>query len=156
MGRSIRTDPNDTYETFDLTQEIRHPVYDDEAYKYDFMILKLDRPAPDQYKPIKLNQDESLPKIGVPEGVKAIGFGVTEYYYDGSHSGASETLQEVGLQVISNEECMNAKDPETTVEHEVNGYAGLITPDMLCADDDSQDTCLGEFVSFGIVLYRET
>jgi secreted trypsin-like serine protease len=144
VGRSVRTDPNDTYETFDLIQEIRHPVYDSNKYKYDFMILQLDRPASDQFKPIRVNQNESLPEIGVAEGVKAIGFGVTEYFYDGSHSGIAEILQEVGLVVMTNEQCMMSMGTETTNEAYADGYAGLITPDMLCAMDDQQDTCLGE------------
>lgn len=143
VGRSVRTDPNDTYETFDLIQEIRHPVYNDEDYKYDFMILKLDRPASDQFKPIRLNQDETLPQVGIAEGVKAIGFGVTEYFYDGSHSGPANILQEVGLQVITNEECSLTEGGETTDAAFASGYAGLITPDMLCAWDDNQDTCFG-------------
>jgi secreted trypsin-like serine protease len=147
VGRSVRTDPNDIFETFDLIQQIRHPVYDNEQYKFDFMILKLDRPASDQFKPIRLNQNQSLPEIGVAEGVKAIGFGVTEYFYDGSNSGPAEILQEVGLMVISNEQCVQKKGTEATDETAANGYAGLITPDMLCAEDDRQDTCLGEFGS---------
>lgn len=146
VGRSVRSDPNDTFETFELIQEIRHPVYDNEAYKFDFMILQLDRPASDQFKPIRLNKNSSLPAIGIPEGVKAIGFGVTQYFYDGTHDGASDILQEVGLHVITNEECMLAEGSATTQDAHADGYAGLITPDMICAEDDTQDTCFGETI----------
>ncbi|KAG7350602.1 secreted trypsin-like serine protease [Nitzschia inconspicua] len=153
VGRSIRSDPNDTYETFELIKEIRHPVYDNEAYKFDFMILQLDRPASDRFTPIRLNKDEALPVLGIADGVKAIGFGATATYEDGSNSGAADVLQEVGLHVIDNEECMLAKGTEYTDEAFANGYAGLITPDMLCAQDDNQDTCFGD--SGGPLMIQE-
>ena len=145
LGRDVRIDPNDQYETFDLIQEFRHPAYSDESYRFDFMVMKLDRPAPSHYPIIRLNQDREQPLIGVAEGVKAIGFGVTDYYYDGTHSGPAGMLQEVDLHVITNEECATSRSTATTEDAYTTGYDGLITPDMLCAEDDIQDTCAGRF-----------
>jgi trypsin len=144
LGRDVRVDPNDEYETFDLIQEFRHPAYSDETYLFDFMVVKLDRPAPSSYPIIRLNQDREQPPIGVPDGVKAIGFGVTEYYYDGSHNGAAGILQEVDLHVITNEECEKSRGTGNIQDEYTAGYDGLITPDMLCAEDDFQDTCAGK------------
>ena len=143
VGRSVRSDPNDHYEEFKLIQEVRHPIYDNQAYKLDFMLMKMDglSTAP----VIRMNDNEELPPMGVPDGVKAIGFGVTEFYYDGSHGGAATILQEVDMEAITNEQCMASKDPDNEKLAYANGYDGLITADMICATGDGKDTCLGEF-----------
>lgn len=147
LGRSVLVDPNDNFEVYDLVEEIRHPAYSDDEYDFDFMILKLDRRAPAIVPIIKLNKDDNKPEIGVPEGLTAIGFGVTEFYYDGTHNGAAPWLQEVGLHAITNEECATSRGTTNTEDAYTVGYEGLITPDMLCAEDDVQDTCSGKLVA---------
>ena len=154
LGRDLRVDPNDQFEMFNLIEEFRHPAYSNETYVFDFMVMKLDRPAPPSYPIIRLNQDREQPLIGVQDSVKAIGFGVTEYYYDGTHNGAAGVLQEVDLHVITNEECATSRGTANVEDTYTIGYDGLITPDMLCAEDDFQDTCAGKFC-FGRCIFAD-
>jgi secreted trypsin-like serine protease len=141
VGRSNREDKNDDYEEFELLQEIRHPGYFDGYFQYDFMILLLDGQSTKQT--VILNQDEDLPSPGVEHGVKAIGFGVTEYNSDGSYGQPAIILQQADMTAIANAECEQSKDPDALDEAYRNGYQGMISPEMLCAKGNNVDSCVG-------------
>jgi trypsin len=141
VGRHVMDD-SDTFEEIPLASEIRHPAYNDQSYDYDFMVLKLERPSTAPI--IRLNTNPDLPVTGVPDNVKAIGFGLTEFYYDGSYGPSATVLQEVNLDAITNEDCMLANDSGNEEEKYANGYDGLIKADMLCAEGEGEDTCLGK------------
>jgi secreted trypsin-like serine protease len=144
VGRTVRFDETDDYEEIKLVSEVRHPAYINDQYNFDFMVLKLEQPS--THPLLKLNTDPALPEPDIPDGVRAIGFGLTEYYYDGSHGDTATILQEVDVDTLSNEECMLSRDADNQEEDLANGYDGLIKDDMLCAEGEGEDTCLGKFV----------
>lgn len=150
VGRSNRDDPNDDYEEFGLVLDVPHPGYNAQFFQYDYMILQLDGLSTKSV--ITLNQDETLPTPLIEQGVKAVGFGVTEFYYDGSHGPPASILQEAYMTAISNEECEQSKDPESTDAALKNGYENLINAAMLCAGGPNVDTCLGKLESSNLLF----
>jgi len=135
VGRFNREDIFEDFEDFeiDLPEHV-HPLYDDEKFPYDFMILKLDKPSTKPY--IRLNNDPNLPSGVRLNEVTALGFGATT----GGQNGESATiLQKVDVTYVPNEICEKAKDPSVD-----ENYQGLITADMLCAGDNGQDSCQGD------------
>ena len=99
------------------------------------MLLKLGQQSTKDY--IKLNDDSNLPTGQYVNELTVIGFGLTDSTDDGS---SSRILKEVDLTYVPNEECENAKAPGFLGD----SYQGLITDDMLCANDDGQDSCQGD------------
>jgi trypsin len=125
---------NDMEELQIISPEYIHPLYDDEDFPYDFMLLKLNQQSTKQY--IKLNENSNLPTGQRVDEVTALGFGYTEA---GNSDSDSQILQEVDLTYVPNNVCELAKDPRLN-----EGYQGLITDDMLCATDNGQDSCQGD------------
>jgi len=152
VGRHNRLDPDDDFDGITIASEIRHPAYNDLTYNYDFMILKLEQPSDNPT--MRINTDPDLPAVGVPDGVKVVGFGLTDYYYDGTHGESANILQEVDMEALTNEECMQSKDTSNGDEAMANGYEGLITGEMLCAQGDGEDSCLGD--SGGPLMIQES
>lgn len=94
---------------------------------YDVALVYLDRATTANVKPVKLNQDDSFPASGSVAHV--VGWGAT------STSTFSPVLQEVDLDVISNEECMIAAD---------GAYSLVITDNMICTYSEGKDACRGD------------
>jgi len=122
-------------ETIDLTMDITmikiHPKYDSRTTNNDFSMLKLkdevDYSSYDHIRPICLPTDTSDDYVGHKATVT--GWGTT------SNGGiVSETLLEVTLDVITNEQCKN------------NYSSSAITSAMLCAHvpGGGKDSCQGD------------
>jgi secreted trypsin-like serine protease len=135
VGRWDRANDDEDYEEFQiLYPEYVHPEYDAEAFPYDLLLLKLNGQSTKPY--IKLNDDSDLPTGERVDEVTALGFGYTRA---GDISSEPQILQDVDLTYIPNDICEQAKDPQLN-----EGYQNQITPDMLCAADNGQDSCQGD------------
>jgi secreted trypsin-like serine protease len=144
VGRYDRLNPSEPFEQYTIVEQTIHPAYQPVYFNYDFMILKLSGSA-QRFPVVTLNTDPNLPSTEPDSNrVTAVGFGVTEYDFEtGTTNDPSYILQTVDLQAITNEQCEQSKDLDNTEAMYRNGYKGLITADMLCADGQG-DTCLGD------------
>eukprot|EP00529_Nitzschia_sp_RCC80_P013155 CAMPEP_0113508116 /NCGR_PEP_ID=MMETSP0014_2-20120614/36834_1 /TAXON_ID=2857 /ORGANISM="Nitzschia sp." /LENGTH=603 /DNA_ID=CAMNT_0000403785 /DNA_START=210 /DNA_END=2020 /DNA_ORIENTATION=+ /assembly_acc=CAM_ASM_000159 len=144
IGRYDRSDPFETFDEFKITSQIIHPAYSPTFFTHDVMMLKLEGPS-QRFPVVSLNSNPNLPVT--EEGsnrVTAVGFGVTEYNEEtGATNGAAIVLQTVGLNAITNEQCEQSNDLTSTDAVYQQGYRGLISDDMICADG-AGDTCLGD------------
>ncbi|KAG7354506.1 trypsin-like serine protease [Nitzschia inconspicua] len=112
-----------------------HPSYDGyNSFEYDIMLLKLDESFT-QFKPLSLNFDDSLPRVG--DAVTVIGLGLTDAQ---DYDSVSNVLQELNLEIIPTEECF---PPGSELNDIVNGETEF------CASNPGktggQDSCLGEY-----------
>ncbi|KAG7340037.1 trypsin-like serine protease [Nitzschia inconspicua] len=90
-----------------------HPSYEGHnSLEYDIMLLKLDENLT-QFKPLSLNFDDSLPRVG--DAVTVIGLGMTDA--QDQHS-VPDTLQELTLEIVPSEECF---PPGSILNDYVNG-----------------------------------
>jgi trypsin len=133
IQRHDRSDPTDQFETFSIIQEIVHPLYDEDDYEYDKMLIILDGQS--VAPPVAINRDPSVPAMG--DEVLTMGWGLT----DGEdNESLSPVLKQASLFVIGNEECEQSKSDVSWYD----SYQGLITSDMLCATDKGEDSCQGD------------
>ena len=143
VGRHARNDNNDDFESHEILFSYRHPRYGKKSFEFDMQLLKLSKPS--HNKPIRLNGNENLPNViqGADQSlVTVMGFGKTKY--GGS---SANTLQEVDLNVISNEVCDQSRDSNSKRRDYQNGYEGKIFNDMLCLGDlnnSGKDSCAGK------------
>jgi len=79
---------------------------------------------------VRLNPQDALPAVG--SSAIAMGWGVTR-----ENGSLSDVLMEVGVNVMSNQECSQSSDGRDT-------YQGDITENMLCASDRNEDSCQGD------------
>lgn len=141
------TENDDDYEEFDIMVDddsmmMIHPNYESgTSFQHDVMLLRLARQSTHPY--VRINTDAKRPENGGSnngrsDDLRAIGLGYT--LHANPHS-APLVLQEATLHYVTNVVCERAKDPNIT-----ETYAGLITDDMLCANDvlEGQDTCQGD------------
>jgi trypsin len=135
VGRWNQDEWDEDYEEFEiLYPEYVHPLYTDEDFPYDLLLLKLDGLSTKPY--IQLNEDPDLPTGLRVDEVTSLGFGNTDPQDSLS---LSRILQEVDLTYIPNDVCELSKSPGVS-----DDYQGLITDDMLCARDNGQDSCQGD------------
>lgn len=112
--------------TRSIVERSSHPDFNTSTLANDFLLLHLDSPV-SSVQPILLNDNSSIPTVG--QNLTVIGLGTTA-------PGASraETLQQVSVHTISDEECND-------------NYSGEVVQDvMLCAgvDGGGKDSCLGD------------
>ena len=133
IGRHNRSSDNEAeYETFNIVEEIEHPLYDPWSYyslSYDKLLVILDGESTMQ--PVRINRNASVPEDDSP--VTAMGWGLTDWM----ENDLSPVLREVSLNTVNNTECEEAGD-------KFSSYEGLISPDMMCAYAAGKDTCLGD------------
>jgi secreted trypsin-like serine protease len=135
VGPYDRNDPKEQIEEFFvLSPEYVHPLYDEDVLPYDFMLLKLSRSSSKPY--ILLNDNPNLPKGNIDNELAVLGFGYTDVSNSNSES---FVLQVADLNYIPNDICERSKDPFIS-----ETYRGLVTDDMLCAQDEGQDSCQGD------------
>lgn len=120
--------PLDASESFTVTDQVAHPDYNSiNAYDHDYRIIKLSGASSLPVVTLNLH-NATLPVPG--ESLQVMGWGVTSTGFFGS---ASNILQEVDVEYISNEECASNL-----------AYAPLITDDMLCAAEINKGSCQGD------------
>ena len=134
VGRWNHGDFLDNYDEFEILDFYEHPLYYEYDLPYDFMLLKLSGQSTKQY--VKLNDNPNLPTGDRTDEVTVMGFGYTR---PSDGYSRPDILKHVDLTYVPNDICEQAKDPIAD-----DGYLGLITPDMLCANDNGQDSCQGD------------
>jgi hypothetical protein len=142
IGRYDASDRDEDYESIPIQQEIVHPQYNRETVQYDFMLLRLERPAQKVTSYMKLNQNHTLPanKDSHSTLLMALGWGATDLSIEGAGDELfSDVLQQVPLEFVPNEECEQIKAGGQS-------YKGKLREDMLCtfAGDDGKGHCYGD------------
>jgi trypsin len=101
-----------------------HPLYNNRAQDYDFMVYKLASPVANM-KPVTLNNEYSNPSAGDP--LTVIGFGAT---FEGDSG--SNILRKVEVNHIAHGTCNSV-------------YAGQVEENiMFCAGGVGKDSCQGD------------
>ena len=123
-------------ESIDVLTEIPHPDYDDYTTDNDFMLLFLKDSVTVDVKMVKVNSDVNVPEVDA--AVTVVGWGDTDITDEVE---MPIYLQEVEVNVVSNEECNASDGPYGTYEE-----AGGITDNMLCAREEGggEDSCQGD------------
>jgi len=118
-------------ESLNILKKIVHPKYEDSTIDNDFMIIVLEEKS--ALDPICLAEENVL--IGENQKLHVYGFGETENAY------SSDSLLEVDVDYISNEECQTLYDSLGD-----NTYDFSITNNMMCADssNEGKDSCYGD------------
>jgi secreted trypsin-like serine protease len=134
------------YETFEVLNMTSHPLYDSGySFSHDVLLLKLDRISTKQY--IRINQNSNIPITSTitstditrdnnDKQLIVMGIGSLSFSKFGS---SPQVLQETSLSFIPNRICRRSKDPDVE-----DNYQDLISDDMLCAFENSQDACQGK------------
>jgi secreted trypsin-like serine protease len=138
------------YETFEVLNMTSHPLYDSGySFSHDVLLLKLDRISKKQY--IRINQNSNIPITSTitstditrdnngnnnDKQLIVMGIGSLSFSKFGS---SPQVLQETSLSFIPNRICRRSKDPDVE-----DNYQDLISDDMLCAFENSQDACQGK------------
>lgn len=137
VGRySFKND--DDSEIYSIQSIHRHPDYftkDWDEHVNDFNIFKIDGLS--NQKPIKINRNAEVPEVG--EIVTVIGEGSTSANPNTFVETASDILQEIQLNIISNEECSIYDDPTRNVS-----YHDRIFDSMVCTrggENNERDGC---------------
>jgi hypothetical protein len=125
-------DDDDNSETLRVIGEYPHPSYSLDAFAWDQLLLKLEGPSSKHVVSVKANN--SFPTT-YGEDLTILGFGTTR---EGTQVRA-EVLQQAIVNFVPNDECSEAKDPNSG-----ENYLGKITDDMLCADKSGKDSCQGD------------
>lgn len=120
-------------------REVPHPNYDSQLTDNDFMLVYLEEDATlsDTVGLVSVNSDPSLP--AETQEVVSMGWGDTHAADD--ITWLSDVLMQVGVNVISNEEC---DDSQGEASWGSDNYHDQITDNMLCARDNGQDSCQGD------------
>ena len=133
-----RTNLTITDQGWDITvaSSLPHPQYNDYTVDNDFMLVFLKEPVDPHVKLVKLNQDAKLPEIGA--SVTSAGWGTV----DVETREDSDVLLHVEKFATSNEECEQSEGVDEWGI--VESYNGQITANMLCAEDEGEDSCQGD------------
>lgn len=145
-------------EVFEVVAMHTHPLYNSGvSFSYDSILLKLDRTSANPY--VRINTDPRLPSESISsignQGVRndvedtnnnsgkdrnnltVMGIGATMFTKTMSRE-VPNVLQETTTSFVPNRVCRRSKDPEVN-----DNYQNLVSEDMLCAFEDSQDACQG-------------
>ena len=119
------------------SKKIPHPQYDIRVSDdYDVALVFLSRPTTADVDVLQINTDHSLPAVGAA-GVY-LGWG--EIDTDRTTLNISETLREVWVYAISNEQC-EASAGIVDGTNVTDSYDGLITSNMVCTHAKDKDSC---------------
>lgn len=128
------TDPYDDEPAYSVTDVAMHPDYDPDTTNYDYMLLKLSRPA-DTSTTVTLDDGSSYPGVSdVGSSVSVAGWGLLA---DGGNR--TNVLMETIVTVSNFTEC-NAS------------FGNLAEEAVICAYEDYTDACQGD--SGGPLVYR--
>ena len=121
------SDPIEASEVFSVEEYVSHPLYQTlSLYDHDYMIIKLTGSS--SLPTVRLNTNDNLPVAG--SSLQVLGWGTTAAAF----AVEADTLQEVDVVTITNEECSDAG----------NAYENDITPDSLCAAEVNKGACQGD------------
>jgi len=112
----------------EIKKKILHPKFDVWSLDNDYMLLVLTKNS--SFQPVIIPDNDDFLEPG--DLVYAIGTGETSYY---GPDPESESLLEVGLNTIENDECDKLYQ---------KGDFGDITKNMLCTFTPFKDACLGD------------
>jgi len=124
-------------DVIDVSFQVTHPWYNRRTTNNDFNLVFLTRPTNADVKPVKLNSDSSVPHAG--DLVTVMGWGDTAAADNLQR--LSAVLQDVDLNVISNEKCQESRG---FYNGWFQSYDGAISSSMICAKDDHEDSCQGD------------
>jgi secreted trypsin-like serine protease len=148
-------------EMFEVTGPLYpHPLYNSGvSFSYDVLLFRLNRKSKNQY--IRINTDPNFPSvisssnrpddarnsefnhIGIEHShrnnLTVMGIGSTDFAKFGQTT--PRVLQETTTSFVPNRVCRRSKDPSVD-----DNYQNLVSDDMLCAFEDSQDACQGKQV----------
>ncbi len=116
-------------DVIDISFQVTHPWYNRRTTNYDFNLVFLTRPTNANVQPVKLNSDPSVPQAG--DLVTVMGWGDTAAADNIQR--LSAVLQDVDLNVISNEKCQESSG---FYNGWFQSYDGAISSSMICAKDD--------------------
>jgi Trypsin len=128
VGRySFAHDDDDKQDSFfagyyNVIAQARHPLWirkGDDEFEHDFLLLKLNQTLPRDHPIVLLNDNPEWPNSG--DEVTAMGVGWTHV----DRESRADTLREVQLNAMSNEDCRVSKNEELS-------YRKRIFPSHLC------------------------
>jgi trypsin len=119
-------------------REVPHPKYNPSSTDNDFNLIFLTRKTTADVPIVKLNKEKSVPSA--TDAVEVMGWGDTDASEWSQR--LSDVLRSVEVNVVTNEECSQAKGYVGWFNYE--SYEGSITSNMLCAQDTNQDSCQGD------------
>lgn len=121
-----------------VKRELPHPRYNPRTTNNDFNLVFLTRQTTANLPIVQLNKEASIPSHRDP--VEVMGWGDTDPSEWSQR--LSDKLHAVEVNVVSNEQCSQAKGYVGWFNYE--SYEGAITTSMLCAKDSNQDSCQGD------------
>lgn len=122
----------ESYEEFTAEKMHFHPQFDELWFRYDFLILKLNKPVVG-LEPVRINSNDDLPNFDDP--LTVVGWGLTD---PDDSTAYPDALREVAVRYITNDMC------EDTSSKGQKLYQGYIFDDMMCAKEDGKDACSGD------------
>ena len=152
-------DPINNIEMFEVTGTMLypHPLYNSGvSFSHDVLLFQLNRKSNKQY--IRVNTDPNLPSVSSSSieqqdsqksNYQDIGsehkrgqndltvIGMGSKFFGKFGLSTPEVLQETTISYVPNGVCRRSKD-------QFDNYQNLISDDMLCAFEDSQDACQGK------------
>ena len=120
------SDPIAASTIFSVEDYIIHPFCQTLSMHHDYMIIKLTGSS--SLPTVRLNTNDNLPVAG--SSLQVLGWGTKVAGFEV----AADTLQQVDVVTITNEECRKASD----------AYENGITPDSLCAAEVNKGACQGD------------
>lgn len=130
-------------ERIGIRDKVIHPRYDKLETDNDFMLLFLERPyTAKNVGMVKLNSDDAYP----PAGVRVADMGWGDTMKDEGKHVASEALQRVYLEVLSNVDCDKSEGYylDGTRGWTYGSCEDFITDNMLCTYKKDRGSCSGD------------
>lgn len=122
----------ESYEVFEAEQMHFHPQFDELWFRYDFLLLKLNRPVVG-LEPVRINEHDDLPDVG--DALTVVGWGLMD---PDDTTAYPEEMREVDVKYLTNDMC------EDTSSKGQSLYSGYIFNDMMCAKGEGKDACSGD------------
>lgn len=115
-----------TVETMKIVKVVMHPEWNDRAFMYDLVLLKLETKTQRMNNVLKIQtQDDMIDG----EPVQVMGWGKTR-----AGGRMSSLLRHVTVNIMSNQKCMS----------DMYGYGSVIKEMMMCANNGPADACQGD------------
>lgn len=147
LGRQNIKDASEKFDRFKIEEYLNHPGYTDAAGSFDndFMLVKLYGWSTDRIL-ANINSNPSVPANA--DELYVTGWGVV----DNETKEVAEQLKEVSVNYMSNLEC-KAKTGRPQGYTQIFTLDDKITPNMMCALDEGEDSCQGD--SGGPLIQKE-